>query len=124
MIIFVVLFFSSYIDIKQKYVYCFFNLIFFIFGLIRYSNTDHPLLGFFVIPLTLVGINLIYQKEAIGYGDIEMIACAGFLLGYQKICMAFFIATFTNTIYSFFIQKKEYAFIPFLSIGIMISYLV
>lgn len=71
---------------------------------------------------------IIFKKEAIGGGDIKLIAIMGLLLGFTNaviaIIFACIIASFviiTSSLFKGFKKGKEYPFAPFLVIGSLIS---
>jgi len=66
----------------------------------------------------------IYKKEAMGGGDVKLMAGAGAILGWEKVLFAIFIASFIGSIAGFAMLifkktgRKEYIpFGPFLSVA-------
>ena len=88
------------------------------------------IIGFFVVSVPMWLITLI-KKEAIGGGDIKLMAVCGFMLGWKLTLFATFIGIITGGIYGIVLlaQRKKgkdghFAFGPFLSLGIIIALLV
>jgi leader peptidase (prepilin peptidase)/N-methyltransferase len=77
--------------------------------------------------LYFIGIigELIFKKEAMGFGDVKFMAMFGSFLGWQTILIGFFSACFVGSIAGiiyFLITKDHYIpFGPFLSCGIFFS---
>ena len=99
-------------------------------------GTDHHLggLGYAFLGL-LVGGGLIYliglygefrfKKEAMGGGDVKLMAMIGAFLGWKLAVLTFFLAPFLGAViglYAKFIKKEEIIpYGPFLSFGALIS---
>lgn len=73
---------------------------------------------------------LIFRKEAMGGGDIKMMAMVGGLLGWQGVLMTTFLASFTGSIIGVLLilfKGKEWGsripFGPYLALGTIISLL-
>lgn len=88
---------------------------------------DH-LIGMLIISLPFLLIALL--TEALGGGDIKLIAIGGLLLGYQAVLVAFVIASLSGGLYASYLllfkhkgRKTMIAFGPFLCIGIYLAYL-
>jgi len=68
---------------------------------------------------------LIYKKEALGFGDVKLMACCGLFLGFGKTLFAILIGSFVGSIILLCLngkkKGKEYPFAPFLVFGILIS---
>lgn len=87
------------------------------------------LIGLFVISVPMFIMNLIIS-DSFGGGDIKLCFFAGFLLGWQNMIVAAFIALVLGGIYGIYLlltkkkgKKDHFAFGPFLSIGLIISLL-
>lgn len=123
----VILLISSYIDIKENVVYSPFNmsisLLSFTFNVVNGYRKADIILGFTLIPLILMIINM-FKNESIGDGDIEFISSMGIFIGYQKQVLAFFIGILLVFIYSTIHKKERYPLIPFLSFGFIITLLI
>lgn len=71
----------------------------------------------------LVGFfgELIFRKEAMGFGDVKYMAMLGAILGWKLIAMTFFLACLLGSVYGiiiFIFTKERYmAFGPFISLG-------
>lgn len=115
---------SSYIDIKSNNVYSPLNMLILVLGLVKHITSNfniiNILMGISVIPLVLLILNLI-KRDSIGLGDIEYISALGFYYGYYIQTISLFISTILLLIYSLLNKKKRYPFIPFLSIGFMLT---
>ena len=74
----------------------------------------------------LVGVfgKLVFRKEAMGFGDVKLMAMLGGFLGWQAIIYVFFIGCFFGAIVggiSWFITKKHYLpFGPYLALGALV----
>ena len=119
----IILFISSFLDIKQEIVYSPFNICIVLLGFVKHISGFYDcldiILGYIFIPIILLILNA-YKKDSIGYGDIEFISAMGIFLGYKKLVYAFFISVIFLFIYSRIVKKERYPFIPFLSIGFVI----
>lgn len=79
--------------------------------------------------LFLVGVagQLIFKKEAMGGGDVKLMAMAGALLGPWNILLAFFLGSLFGSIGGLFVKlrtgQSDIAFGPALSLGILLAYL-
>lgn len=119
----IILLISSIIDIKTRNVYLINNLIILILALFNINNDliDHLLA--LVIPSVLLVIYLL-DNTLIGLGDIEFLYVSSFYLGYKGTIIELFIASIVGIIYIFITNKEEIPFIPFLSIGFILSELI
>ena len=92
--------------------------------------------GFLSINVVLILIYLITQRKGIGGGDIKLLSASGWLLGWKKNILAFFIASLIVVFYHMIFKKIQLkkdtirflsgdrlAFGPYLSFGIFISYI-
>lgn len=63
----------------------------------------------------------LFKKEAMGFGDVKLMAAVGAFLGWVLALVAFFIAPFFGLIYGIFILVKKKSHLvpygPFLSLG-------
>lgn len=91
------------------------------------TNLLPNIIGFFSISLPMLMINFLV-KESFGGGDIKLIAVCGFILGWQRCLLAFFISLVTACIICVYLlcSKKEnlkshIPFGPHLCIGIFIA---
>lgn len=97
---------------------------------LEYSiHITNRVIGFLCVSGLMLITNTFY-KNSFGGGDIKFIAICGFLLGWVHTIVAGFIAIFLGGIYALFLlftkkakRGSQFAFGPFLSIGIMSSYL-
>lgn len=89
-------------------------------------------IGFFAggVPLFLIGIFCMYvlKKEAVGGGDVKLMAAAGLIIGWKLVIPAYLIGIILGAIISILLiatkRKKrgdEIPFGPFLCIGVMAS---
>ena len=96
------------------------------------NGWESKLIGFFVaggIFLVLhYGSLMILKKEALGGGDVKLIAISGLLLGTIYSIMGIFIGSIIASLVLIFVKgvkhysrDKEYPFAPFLVIGILLS---
>ena len=117
-IIFNVLLFESITDIINHDVFSICNLI--IFAICFYQSYPNISYTSFLVPLTLYILNLFFN--GMGIGDIELLFSICPLFDFRKMTLLIFLASIFNIIYSFFVRKESYSFIPFLSIGILLIY--
>jgi leader peptidase (prepilin peptidase)/N-methyltransferase len=74
----------------------------------------------------LVGVlgKLVFRKEAMGFGDVKLMAMLGGILGWEAIIYVFFIGCFLGAIVggiSWFITRKHYLpFGPYLALGVLV----
>lgn len=118
-IIAILLLIVSIIDIKTKLIDSRLNILILIVGLFNHLSLKELILCL-LLPFTLFVLNKINKKEVIGYGDIELLFCLSFFLGYRLQVISFFIATIVLFIYSLFKKEDKIAFAPFISIGTFI----
>jgi len=86
-------------------------------------------IGFFVINVPMLGLAMAI-KGAFGGGDIKMMAVCGFLLGWQGVLVAFFIAILLGGGWGIFLlttkrgkKGQQIAFGPALCTGVFIAFL-
>lgn len=86
------------------------------------------ILGMFVVSFPMLLMNCLIS-DSFGGGDIKLMIVSGFLLGYEKIVLAFIIAVITGGIYAFYLllykqanAKSHMAFGQFLCFGIIVSF--
>ena len=103
-------------------------------GLLQYILTGSPtlfemLVGFFAASLSLLLISILTQGS-IGGGDIKLLASCGLMLGYSNVLLGTFLAIVIGGVYGIFLltlgrkhKKDALPFVPFLAIGLGISYL-
>ena len=97
-----------------------------IYRLYNGGEIKDMLIGTLAISLSFAIVNL-FKKDSFGFGDVELMAVAGFLLGIRKVLIATYIGIITAgvvAIYLLYLKKtkaKHIAFAPFLSLGIIIS---
>ena len=86
------------------------------------------LAGGILIYVTGVLGKLVFRKEAMGQGDIKLMAMIGAFLGWQKIILTFFTAPFLAlpfALYARFIRKDETVpFGPFLALAAVIHFFI
>lgn len=79
--------------------------------------------GGFVYILGVVG-KLIFRKEAMGFGDVKLMAMVGGFIGWDGAILAIFVAAFLGAVFgiaSYFITKDRYIpFGPYLSMGTLV----
>ncbi|MBN2299823.1 MAG: prepilin peptidase [Acholeplasmataceae bacterium] len=67
----------------------------------------------------------LYQKEALGGGDVKLYLFIGFCLTYQQGILSLFLASLFGLIYGITIKRKansEIALVPFIFVGVIIAY--
>lgn len=126
----------TFVDLEHKWIPDRFQIALLVLGIVLTifdpitSYLDH-ILGFVVgagVLALFYGLGwLIYKKEALGVGDIKLMAVCGLLLGWQAILLALFLGAIIGAISCLIIRavKKdegvEYAFAPYLAIGTVVS---
>ena len=95
-----------------------------------YGWASH-VIGMFVGGGVLLGFYgfgfLLYKKEALGFGDVKLMAVCGLILGWQCTLVALFIGAIVGAIACMIMhfakgqQGVEYAFAPYLALGVVIS---
>ena len=122
----------SLIDLKTLEIPMGFNIFIFILGIAFtiYDIARLPahLAGLFAVSVPLLLIQLVSRGRAIGGGDIKLMAAAGLLLGWKGIILAFVLACILGSLIhlirmKFFGQGRRFAFGPYLSAGIFLSWL-
>lgn len=123
---------ASFIDALQKIIPDEIVIALFIVGAIYtgidYTNWLSHLIGLFAggLPLLLIGLfsEYVLKKEAMGGGDVKLMAALGCIAGWKLILFALFAAVVIGALVSLvliILKKKEkssmLAFGPFLSIG-------
>lgn len=83
------------------------------------------IIGLFAASVPLLLIYLFSKGRAMGLGDVYLMAGAGFFLGYERVLAALFIGVIVGAIAGVIIKSKggssQFAFGPWLSIGILIA---
>lgn len=76
------------------------------------------------------GAILVLKREGMGFGDVKLVAAAGFLLGWQKLLLAILLASVLGSIVLVAVNRlrnqerdTEYPFGPFLVGGILLALL-
>lgn len=80
------------------------------------------IIGFFIISVPFLLIELFSKGRAMGRGDVYLMAAAGLFLGVKAVVVAAFIGMLTGSVVGMILKHKtgssKFAFGPFLSIGI------
>lgn len=120
----------SIIDIRTYEIPFGINVFLFVLGVVRFLIDRREwwnyVIGFFAVSVFLELLLLVSKGRAIGGGDVKLMAAAGFLLGWEKIILAFFIGCILGSVIHMVrmkIQKAEHmlAMGPYLSAGILIA---
>lgn len=87
------------------------------------------IVGYMSLWLVFHIFKIVTGKDGMGYGDFKLLAAGGAWLGYESLIMVLFMASISGLLIALvqFVMKKGQVKIPFgpyLSMGIMISYLV
>lgn len=132
MVLFFILFAISIIDIRIRKIPNGFIMALAIVGGILavydpYISFFERSIGFFSVSLFMYGC-CFFVKHGFGGGDIKLMAVGGFILGYEKIVWAMYIACFFGGFYGIYLwkikklnRKVEISFGPFLCMGISIA---
>lgn len=87
------------------------------------------IIGFFAVslPMLLIAMKI---PGAFGGGDIKLIAVCGFILGYQNVILAIFLACVLGGIYAIYLlrcqqagRKAEMCFGPYICMGTLVAML-
>lgn len=113
---------NSITDYINNDVYTFFNILILITSLILLPIKISQALFSLLVPLFLFFLNKIFN--GIGLGDIELLTCICFVFNLYELIEIIFLSSFLNLIYAFFTKKKYFAFVPFLTISILIFWLI
>ena len=85
------------------------------------------IIGLFTTSLPLLLIFLISKGRAMGLGDVYLMAAAGLFLGWQRGLVALFIGVIIGAIAGVILKARggssQFAFGPWLSVGILIAML-
>ena len=98
----------------------------------HFGNWATYVIGFFAggLPLLLIAMfcAFVLKKEAIGGGDIKLMAMAGLIVGWRLIAVAYLIGIIAGALISVILlatkikqRGDEIPFGPFLSLGILVS---
>ncbi|STO30707.1 Pectic enzymes secretion protein outO [Fusobacterium necrogenes] len=138
-LIFIILFFIIFIDIKKLYIPNFLNFSLLIVGIFLkkfdYEIIENSIIGMglYTLPLLLLYgyLSDILNKEIFGFGDIKLLLSLGYILGYTNFfdlylyyLISFTTASFVGII--FFIskrKKREIPFSPFLILAFLFIWL-
>lgn len=70
---------------------------------------------------------IVFRKEAMGFGDVKIMACIGAFLGWKFALLAFFIAPLFGSLYGVFVLLRRKSHLipygPFLSLGAIVALL-
>lgn len=96
-----------------------------------YDHLIGALVGGGVFLALYFGALLVLKREGLGFGDVKLVAAAGFLLGWQKLILAILFASVVGSIVLIIVKRvrkdekdKEYPFGPFISAGVLIAMLI
>lgn len=107
-----------------------FHVFFIILGIIQMiidrNNWKDYLIGFFAVSLILLVIYLGSKGNAIGGGDVKLMAACGLILGWKNILLSLALGCIIGSIIHILRMKishqgNQLAMGPYLSIGIMIA---
>jgi len=125
-----VLFVISYIDAYTMYIYdnCLGCLFMFSFMIVLYQKNSYIyyLLCELIIVLPLYALSKLY-KQSVGEGDLFILAILCPILGIKKSLFMLYFASTLGCIYAFSLKKTWkncIPFVPFLSIGFLLSFLL
>lgn len=107
-----------------------FHVYFFVLGVINiiFNYQEWPLyvIGIFAISIPLLLLYLLSGGNAIGGGDVKLMAACGFLIGWKNIVLALFLGCIIGSVIhivrmKFFNAGRKLAMGPYLSMGIYIA---
>ncbi|MCD7742463.1 MAG: prepilin peptidase [Ruminococcus sp.] len=85
------------------------------------------IIGLFIISVPLLLIFLISKGKALGLGDVLLMAAAGLYLGMARSIVAFFVGIVVAAIAGLILKRvkgdSQFAFGPWLSVGILVAML-
>lgn len=120
----------AYIDLDTMLIYDRFNILILVLALIKIIISSGPfpdaLIGLAIVCLPLSILSL--KFNAMGFGDVKLLASSAFLLGTQSLIVAFIIAVILGGIHGIILIKSKKAdsksvipFAPYLCIGLFIA---
>ncbi|MGN1227228.1 MAG: prepilin peptidase [Christensenellales bacterium] len=125
------------IDFEHMIIFDRFQIVLFVLGVLMcIFCTDisfvERIIGFFVgggIMLLFYGLGyLLFKKEALGIGDIKLMAVCGLIIGYKNIILAILIGAIIGAVVLSILNRKEknkeYPFAPFLCFGVIVALFV
>lgn len=124
----------AFIDIDHKFIPDRFQIILLLIGIVlAIFGTDmlwsDRLIGFFVgggVMLLFYGLGyLLFRREAMGIGDIKLLAVCGLLVGWQNILLALVVGVIVGSVVLVIMKAKtgeaEFAFAPYLALGTLVT---
>ena len=110
-----------------KISYSIFLIIGIIDAILVHKQWIDCIFGFLSVSFGLIVIYILTKGNGIGGGDIKLMAFTGILLGWQRNILAFFLACVLVATHfiihkNCFLRSKRFAFAPYLSIGILLSW--
>lgn len=124
------------IDFKHKFIPDRFQIALLILGVLCaifdpvWGWASH-VIGLFVgggVLLVFYGLGyLLYKKEALGFGDVKLMAVCGLILGWQSVLVALFFGAILGAIGCLLTRcfskesGVEYAFAPYLAFGVILA---
>ena len=123
---------SSYIIPDSVLLICF--ILIFIIYLFTYKTFafDHLINGIisfgFMYAVKLIG-NLVFKRESMGDGDINLMGVVGMIIGYKKVIISLFLASYLGSPYAIYVMVKknvnhELPFGPFLALASLILFFI
>lgn len=126
----------AFIDFEHKYIPDRFQIALLIVGILCaifdpvWGWASH-VIGLFVgggVLLLFYGLGfLLYKKEALGFGDVKLMAVCGLILGWQSVLVALFFGAILGAIGCLVMRAiskdgaGEYAFAPYLALGVILA---
>lgn len=126
----IVVFFMDWdTQLISTYVVVFIFIIAVIYYICNHTSTDLELssriIGFFIVSVPLLLIELLSKGKAMGRGDVYLMAASGFFLGMQNTLVALAIGLITGSVAGLIIKyktnKSAFAFGPWLSLGVAVA---
>lgn len=118
---------SKYFLIPDKLTFSLF-VIGILFICLGYIKIIDAFLGFFSVSSLFYILYIFTKQEGIGGGDIKLMAACGVFLGVEKSIIALeiacLLALLIQGIWKKIKRKKMFAFGPYLSIGILLSFFI
>jgi leader peptidase (prepilin peptidase)/N-methyltransferase len=98
-----------------------------IFGLAAMERLLGAVVGGGLLLIFAVLGRLVFKREAMGGGDLKLLAASGAFLGWKLVLVAAFIAVVAGAlygaVYKIITKKETLPFGPFLAVGVMAAYL-
>lgn len=123
---------SSYIIPDSVLLICFiliFIIYLFTYKTFAFDHLINSIISFcFMYAVKLIG-NLVFKRESMGDGDIKLMGIVGMIIGYKKVIISLFLASYLGLPYAIYVMVKknvnhELPFGPFLALASLILFFI